>query len=172
MNSSLGVICTSVAVWALAFPPMARAADATDDEAAIRVLEQSFADAVIAKDVDKTMAIYERGQKLVFFDVVPRREHAGWDAYKRDWQGFLSTFDGPVAFEISDLQITVVGDLAYGYNFSHVSGQKKDGSQVDHTVRVTDVYRKTGGNWLIVHEHVSVPVDMKTGKAALQSNSQ
>lgn len=27
-------------------------------------------------------------------------------------------------------------------------------------VRVTDAYRKTGGKWLIVREHASVPVDL------------
>jgi len=35
--------------------------------------------------------------------------------------------------------------------------------------RVTDVYRKIKGNWLIVREHVSVPVDLNTGKPDLSS---
>jgi ketosteroid isomerase-like protein len=30
------------------------------------------------------------------------------------------------------------------------------------TVRVTDVYRRINGKWLVVHEHVSVPVDLNT----------
>jgi ketosteroid isomerase-like protein len=37
------------------------------------------------------------------------------------------------------------------------------------TVRVTDVYRETPAGWRIVQEHVSVPVDLATGKADLQS---
>jgi ketosteroid isomerase-like protein len=32
---------------------------------------------------------------------------------------------------------------------------------------VTDVYRKIGGQWRVVHEHVSVPTNLETGKAAL-----
>ena len=84
-------------------------------------------------------------------------------------QRFLSTFSGPVTFEINGLEITTVGNLAYGYSFQHVAGKATDGNQHDYTVRVTDVYRKTDGKWLIVHEHVSVPVDLKTGKAYLQS---
>jgi hypothetical protein len=31
------------------------------------------------------------------------------------------------------------------------------------------VYRKLRGHWLIVQEHVSVPVDLDTGKADLLS---
>jgi ketosteroid isomerase-like protein len=139
------------------------------DEAAIRALEQNFSDAVRAKDVDKIMGNYEPGQKLVVFDVIPPREYVGWDAYKKDWQGFLSTFNGPISFDIDGLEITAAATLAYGYSFQHVAGKTTGGEPIDMVVRVTDVYRKTGGKWLIVHEHISVPVDIKTGKADLQS---
>jgi ketosteroid isomerase-like protein len=43
------------------------------------------------------------------------------------------------------------------------------GAPVDMTVRLTDVYRKQGDVWLIVHEHVSVPVDLATDKGDLAS---
>jgi hypothetical protein len=45
----------------------------------------------------------------------------------------------------------------------------KDGNLIDVKFRVTDVLRKAKGKWLIVHEHVSVPVDLATGKADLAS---
>ena len=139
------------------------------DETAIRALEHNFAEAVKAKDLDKIMSSYEHGQNLVVFDVVPPREYVGWDAYKADWQKVLGTFSGAVTFEISGLEVTAVGNLAYGYSFQHVAGKTTNGNTMDVTVRVTDVYRKSGGKWLIVHEHVSVPVDLDSGKADLQS---
>ena len=40
---------------------------------------------------------------------------------------------------------------------------------MDLVVRVTDVYRKLKGKWLIVQEHVSVPVDLATQKPDLLS---
>jgi hypothetical protein len=45
----------------------------------------------------------------------------------------------------------------------------KDGSKFNLTVRVTDCYRKLNGQWLITQEHVSVPVDLNTGKPDLAS---
>jgi hypothetical protein len=36
-------------------------------------------------------------------------------------------------------------------------------------VRVTDVYQKIRGLWFIVHEHVSVPVDLETDQPDLSS---
>ncbi|HZF40664.1 MAG TPA: nuclear transport factor 2 family protein [Blastocatellia bacterium] len=37
------------------------------------------------------------------------------------------------------------------------------------TLRITNVYRKINGKWLIVHEHSSCPVDLTTGQADLSS---
>lgn len=130
-----------------------------DDEAQIRALEHRFADAFKAKDVGGIMVNYEHSRNLVVFDVVPRSEYLGWDAYKKDWQDFFALIDGPIPlFEIKDLTINVDGNLAYSYSFQHHLAKTKAGGSQDLTVRVTDVYRKSGGKWLIVQEHVSVPV--------------
>jgi hypothetical protein len=40
---------------------------------------------------------------------------------------------------------------------------------MDLILRVTDGYANFKGNWLIAHEHISVPVDLATGKADLRS---
>lgn len=141
----------------------------TNDEAQIRALERRFADAFKAKDVDSIMANYEHSRNLAFFDVVPRREYVGWDAYKKDWEDFFASI-GPIAsFEVKDLTINVDGSFAYGYSFQHYLAKTKGGESKDITVRVTDVYRKSNGKWLIVQEHVSVPVNLQTGKPDLQT---
>ena len=59
--------------------------------------------------------------------------------------------------------------LGFSHSIQRVRGTDKKGQPVDITVRVTDGYRKIGGNWLIVLEHVSVPVDLATGKPDLSS---
>jgi ketosteroid isomerase-like protein len=55
----------------------------------------------------------------------------------------------------------------------HLAGTIKAGKKTqkfDATVRVTDVYKKINGEWKIVHEHVSVPVDLDhNAKADLSS---
>jgi len=61
------------------------------------------------------------------------------------------------------------GDCPQQYGIQRVAGTDKQGKKLDLTVRVTDVYKKTRGRWLIIHEHVSVPVDLDTGKPDLTS---
>ena len=36
---------------------------------------------------------------------------------------------------------------------------------LDAMIRQTDVLRKENGQWLITYQHLSVPIDLRTGKA-------
>src|ERR1700734_1576932 len=92
----------------------------------------------------------------------PRRQHVGWQDYKKDWQDLLAGFPGPNRFAVSDLDITVVGAVAYSHSIQEGQFTAKDGSKMHLVARVTDVYRKMKGQWLIVQEHMSVPVDLAT----------
>jgi len=141
----------------------------SDDEAEIKALEGQFAAALTAKDLDKIMAVYVPDESLFIFDVIPPRQYVGAKAYRDDWKGFLDGFNGPIKFDMSDLSVIARGNLAFGHNIQHLTGTGKDGKPFDITVRVTDDYRKIRGKWLIVQEHVSVPVDLATAKADLNS---
>jgi ketosteroid isomerase-like protein len=144
------------------FQPVAVAT--LDDEAAIRALEDRFAAAFNAGNVDAIMKNYIPDKSLVVFDVVPRKEYLGADAYRKDWMDFFTHFKDTPKIAITDLGIIVDGNVGFSHSFQHVTGTDLQGHSVDRTVRVTDGYRKIGGNWLIVLEHISVPVDLKTGK--------
>jgi ketosteroid isomerase-like protein len=168
MNKSAtaaGAVMVTLALGVVPTPVQA----ATGDEASIRALEARFAAAVIAKDVDAVMKVYMSGESLVVFDVVPPRQYVGAKSYRKDWADFLGSFNGPVKFEISDLSVAADGTIGFSHSIQHVTGTDTKGQPVDLTVRVTDVYRKIKGNWLVVHEHVSVPVDLDTGKPDLSS---
>ena len=162
-----GLIMVSV----ISVPRLSAAATATasDDKSSIEALETQFRDAFITKDVNAVMELYAPGTHLFVFDVSPPRQHVGWQDYKKDWQELLAAFPGPITFSISDLDITVVGSVAYSHSIQTGQLTGKDGSKVDLVARVTDVYRKLKGKWLIVQEHVSVPVDLATQKADLLS---
>jgi ketosteroid isomerase-like protein len=59
--------------------------------------------------------------------------------------------------------------LVYSHSIQRVTGTDVDDRSIDLTMRLTDVYRRINGQWLIEHEHVSVPVDLDTGKPDLAS---
>jgi uncharacterized protein (TIGR02246 family) len=140
-----------------------------DAGAGIKALEERFVAALKAKDLDAIMRAYAPGQTLVVFDVIPPRQYTGAAAYRKDWQTFLDGFAGPITVELTDLDVVTDRNLAYSHSIQRVAGTDKQGKKLDLTVRVTDVYKKARGQWLIIHEHVSVPVDLDTGKPDLSS---
>jgi uncharacterized protein (TIGR02246 family) len=135
----------------------------------IKALEDRFVAAFKAKDVDAIMKVYAPDQTMVVFDVVPPRQYVGAAAYRKDWQTFFDSLDGPITFEVSDLDGVADRNLAYSHSIQHVAGTDKQGRKLDLTVRVTHVYKKVHGRWQIIHDHVSVPVNLETGKPDLSS---
>ena len=166
-------ISIGIALSMLSVPSPASAAAsnpaADADKASIEALETRFSNAFKARDVNAIMQCYAQGAGLFVFDLTPPRQHVGWFDYKKDWQGMFAAFPGPLTFSISDLNITVVGTVAYSHSIQQGQLTRKDGTKLDVVARVTDVYRNLSGRWLIVEEHVSVPVDLDSQKPDLLS---
>jgi uncharacterized protein (TIGR02246 family) len=161
---------TSACAILFALSIMAFGAPARADAGAdIRALEDRFVAAFKAKDADAIMKVYAPDQTLIVFDVVPPRQYVGAAAYRKDWQTLFGSFDGPITVELTDLDVVADRNLAYSHSIQRVAGTDKQGKKLDLTVRVTDVYKKAHGRWLIIHEHVSVPVDLDSGKPDLSS---
>lgn len=169
ITSIRGAVFAAAGLVICAVPVYAANAGAARDKAAIEALEARFAAAFNAKDVNAIMSLYEPGPNLFVFDVTPPRQHVGWDDYRADWVGTFKSSPPTFHFSISDLSVTVVGPVAYGHSIQSETFTRANGSPGGFVVRVTDVYRKLHGKWLIVQEHVSVPVDLDTGKADLFS---
>jgi len=163
----VGAVSAATPAAPAAAAPTAPAAAAKpagpSDKAQIEALERGFITAFGAKNVDKIMSYYTH-DGLFVFDVTPPREYVGWAAYKKDWEDLFGVYAGPVTMQMSELSITVVGSVAYGHSIQDGHFTLKDGTATELVVRVTDVYRKLGGKWKIVLEHVSVPVDLATMK--------
>jgi len=149
----------------LALTSVARA----DEKAEIEALEKRVAAGIEAKDADAVMANYVPGDSLLVFDIIPPRQYAGADAYKKDWAGVFSGCADSPKFDISDLAITADGKLAFSHSIQRFACTDPKGNKMDMTMRATDAYRKIKGKWLIVHEHYSAPIDLATGKADLTS---
>jgi ketosteroid isomerase-like protein len=167
MKRRVPISLLAIALACAAVPSAARAASA--DQAQVQVLYAQFAREFRRKDVDGIMSHYVHDTTLFVFDVTPPREHIGWDDYRKDWKAFFRLFRGAPAFDIRELQIVTSGDVAYTRSIQHVRGTLMNKHKADFVVRVTDVLRRANGKWFIVQEHVSVPVNILTGNADLQS---
>lgn len=158
------LIASSIlALGSVAFLPYAKSAPS--NEAEIRRLLDNWAKAFHSRDLGGIMSIYEPGQSLIAYDIVPPLRYTGFDAYKKDYQEFLDQFQGPVTVEFGDLTIVAGDSVAFSHGLERMSGTLKNGEKFDSWVRFTEGYRKTNGKWHAIHDHISVPVDMASGKA-------
>ena len=158
--------------WPAPRPTPKAAAKATakqSDEAQIRQLLDDWKRAFEARDLEGIMKMYAPGDELVSFDVVPPLQYKGYAAYKKDYEEFLAMFDGAPKVEILEIHVLAGKDIAYGYGTERLWGTLKGGRKFDANVRWTDGFRKVGGRWKVVHEHISVPVDFATGKAVFDA---
>jgi uncharacterized protein (TIGR02246 family) len=139
--------------------------DGTKDEAAIRALVDGFVTAIRGRDLKGVMAVF--APNVVSFDVGGPLQHGGGETFRKRWQELFDSYQGGIDYEVRDLRIAASHDVAFSHSLNRIGGTTKSGQRTDRWLRWTACYRKTQGQWLIVHEQVSVPVDMRSGKALL-----
>jgi ketosteroid isomerase-like protein len=70
---------------------------------------------------------------------------------------------------IPDMNILSDGKLACAAMQIHFDFTMKNGTKGSITLRQLDAFKKIGGKWLIVQQHISFPMDPKTGMGLLDS---
>jgi ketosteroid isomerase-like protein len=133
-------------------------------EAIIRQRIQDYVTAIRAKDLDGVMRFF--ASDLVSFDLAPPLRYFGADKKREEWQKAFTAFRS-ISYEIRDLDVTTDGGLAIVRGLNHFTGTPATGPITDVWVRWTACFRQIDGAWKIVHDHVSVPADLRRGQAAL-----
>ena len=136
---------------------MVKADNSAKDEELIRRLIYDRQDSLRKKDVERTVSQYAKD--FVLFDLAPPLRTVNSEL-SRNLEEWFSTFQGPINIDIRDLDIAVAGDVAFAHCINHLTGTRTNGDETDVWIRVTVGFRKIDGNWLVTHEHVSVPFYM------------
>jgi ketosteroid isomerase-like protein len=144
-----------------------RAEAASPDEIAITGVEHKLAGATTAQDAMKN---YDPTDQVTVLDMGgPQREHVGQKDVRADMEkGFAGMKDIKVQF--LELKVITDGKLGYARSIQRFTATGPDGKPVDITFRETDLLHKVNGQWKILEQHISVPIDMATGKALMASS--
>jgi uncharacterized protein (TIGR02246 family) len=139
---------------------MPTTATPTEDEAQIRERLNEWTQALRAKDLDALMALY--APDVVAFDLMPPTQVRGADRYRKNFESWFVAMPGLIDYGVHESRITVSGDVAFCHSLSHVEGTRKSGEKADYWVRLTVGFQKRNGQWMMIHDHVSMPFDMQT----------
>ncbi len=134
-------------------------------EAIIRQRVEDWANAIRTRDIDGVVSLYS--PDIVSFDIVPPLRYAGTDNKRKAWQAAFATYADAIGYEVSDLNVTMDGDLAFVHSLNHISGTLADGRVSDMWLRWAACFRRIDGAWLVAHDHASVPADLDHGRAVV-----
>jgi|SRR5215475_3436791 len=126
-------------------------------ESEFRALLDIRVDACEKKDIDRLMSLFD--PDIIYYDVVPPLEFAGYDKVRSNFQRWFDEYDGPIALETHGLEISVSEDVAFAHMLHLDSGVHKNGIEAAVWLRSTVCARWSGDKWLIAHEHISLPVN-------------
>jgi ketosteroid isomerase-like protein len=138
---------------------------ARSPEEQVRKRLLAWRDAFISKDVDAIMSFYAP-EGFTAFDLMPPFEFSGGDMWRRNWEEFYAAFEGPLGLDVADLLVYAEGELAITRCAVRMTGRMY-GQPMDTWVRTTNCFRLIDGQWLMIHDHVSWPIDFATGKALM-----
>jgi ketosteroid isomerase-like protein len=106
---------------------------------------------------DAAAPLYAKDADLVFYDLEPLK-YVGWNQYKRGVVPNVLDKFSSMAFKVGDdLKTNRRRDMAWTTVTVKGDGMLKGGAPVHVVMRHTAIWEKRGSDWLIVHEHVSVP---------------
>ena len=135
------------------------------DAAAILAIVEDTRRGVCAKDLRRVLSHY--APEVVTFDLVEPMVHRGIDEVRARLRSWFDSFRSDIQYEHRNAELRVRGDVAFGYRTTHVRGTNVFGELIDMWFRETICFRKIEGVWKIVHQHSSVPLEVKTLKGML-----
>lgn len=136
--------------------------------AGIEAMLDELAETVRAGQLEKIMSFY--ADDFVAFDMMPPLQFKDKDEYRTTaWQEcFTDYFKFPVMIHHHERQVHAAGDLALVHYLMHMQGESKTGKKMESWLRSTLALRQMEGEWKIIHEHNSVPLD-KDGTQGLMN---
>jgi uncharacterized protein (TIGR02246 family) len=138
------------------------------DEQQIRALIEVWAIAAHDGDLDTVLAAH--APDIVMFDVSPPNQGVrGIDAYRDTWPPFFQWQASGAVFEVESLDVIAGVDVAFAYALLRCGTAADLARDPEQRLRLTLGLRKTGGRWIVVHEHHSFPDRTPSSDAAAQS---
>jgi len=126
-------------------------------EAEVRRIVEDWAAAVRRRDF--AAILRNHSPDILMFDVPPPFQSKGIDAYRKTWDLFFAWAPEPAVFDIKEMHVTAGNDVAFVAAAMKCAGDEADGKGAELDFRLTIGLRKVADQWVIVHEHHSVPAD-------------
>ena len=144
-----------------------------DSEAAYEVAaaRSAWLEAFESQDAERMMSFYV--EDIYSYDMMaaPAGDSMamafdGAEIWRANWVSFFDMFEDDLEVSIDNLTVYQSGNIATVRGLTRLQGTAF-GQPVDMWARETNVLQRVDGEWLVVHDHVSVPIDFASGEALM-----
>lgn len=116
---------------------------------------EAIAQAIRSKSLDQLMTFYDGDVEV--FDVRASLNVPGSAAYRNNLEHWFDSFEGPLGFELHNLRIVPGEGAAFCHYLALVTGARPGGRRSGYWARGTTCFERRDGEWLVTHEHISMP---------------
>lgn len=125
-----------------------------ENETQIRQLLQNWAQAVRHRDLQNILKFHS--DDIVMYDVPKPFQSVGIDAYRKTWDTFF-TYTKPGVFDIQELTVYANNNIAFCFATMKCADKSSSVDYVELDFRLTIGLQKMNHQWMIIHEHHSIP---------------
>jgi ketosteroid isomerase-like protein len=132
------------------------------------------ADVVAIKLIEATMATETNMDKLIGYyaddatvlDIYAPGIYKGRDQIYAGFAPQMASIES-MTHKIAEMNVATNGNFACAASQVEFDAVLKDGKKMSVSVRQLDAFKKIGGEWKIVQQHISLPIDPKSGAAII-----
>jgi ketosteroid isomerase-like protein len=131
------------------------------DVAAIKAIETTLA---TETNMDKLIGYY--ADDATVLDIYAPGIYKGRDQIYAGFAPQMAAI-ASMTHKFAEMSVATNGNFACAIAQIEFDAVLKDGKKMSLSVRQLDAFKKIGGEWRIVQQHISLPIDAKTGAAIL-----
>jgi ketosteroid isomerase-like protein len=155
-NSKFVPVCSILVLAILSIAATKSASKESNSGAPDKAHLQKIWDGWSTLNPDNVAQFYASGPHT-FFDIAPLK-YTSWQEYQTGVRKELADYKGAKFTVNDDAELHPAGNYVWGtatvkFEMTHQNGKVDMGN-----MRWTVVFEKQGGKWMIVHEHVSMPI--------------
>jgi ketosteroid isomerase-like protein len=155
-KTARGIVLVGLVLASLGLNAQSKKAAKPDGAAPGKAHLQKIWDAWSTLDPANAAQFYASGPH-VFFDIAPLK-YANWDEYQKGVVAVLADFKTAKLTVNDDAEIHPAGTIVWATATVKEDATMKSGKREMGNFRWTVVFEKQNGKWLIVHEHISEPM--------------
>lgn len=149
-------VALAVVIGVLTLASTAASADRTDED--LRAFVPKVVAAWGTMDISKVAPYYAKDADFTYFDITPLK-YNNWKEYSEGVQKYLFEPNRGISAKVNDdLAVHHRGTMAWATFTAGIDIVSKEGAASHLNARWTMVLEKRANGWIIVHEHVSVPL--------------